>query len=980
MSSSLSLRAYIILLIGLLFLFITTVTIVLVNSNMREQAILEAQAKARLLLDCNLATHTYFSKDLKPSLFNTLKPFTNKDYFDPIWMSSTYAVSKMQNYFRHFNSEPYFYKEASVDARSSHNEADDYERTFLGELQNNGKLTQKSAIRSFDGKPYLTVMRRGEEMDPSCLRCHSTPDQAPGDLVAQYGPEKSFNRNAHDVVQAISIRIPLFAAYGNADYFSLKLSGFLIAAFAACFSILFVFLKSYLVTPIDAITNKAVLIADNPELLGDQIERPKGKELGLLVDAFNKMSANVRKSHENLEEQVQLRTAELLRSQDLLRHEIVERKKAESGLRDSETTLRTLLDTAPVGVGLVTDRKFEWTNKTLHEMTGYESDELHGQSSRILYPDESEFERVGLLKYREIQRTGKGQIQTRFLTKTGNLIDILLKSSAVNTSRLSEGVVFTAMDITELQNAQVALRENEAKYRLLTENMKDVIWSLSPDLEYEYVSPSIKNQLGYEADEVTGKKFSIFVTPAFCAEIEENFQKRILSFVKNRDLSSMTFILEQTKKDGSLIWNEIVATPIVDESGKLSGFQGVSRDITDRRRAEQEKIEIERQLLHSQKLESLGILSGGIAHDFNNLLTVVMGNLQIALQDIDPDSSAKHFLESSLKAARKSADLSRQMLAYSGKGVFEVTNVNLRDIVIQNSQIFRSAIPKTINLELDLDDDTPDVRADSGQIQQIIMNLITNAAEALEGKSGTIRLSTGQKYCDKDFLSRSALPVKPLPQIMAYVEVTDNGCGMDPAIMDRIFDPFFTTKFTGRGLGMSVIHGIVRAHEGAIIVDSNEGSGTTIAVCLPVSGEITPTTVMPSTPNKDGNKADHFRFPHSVLIVDDEPAVNDLMRKILTSIGLNTVSAFNGKQALDIFSQNPDSFDIVIVDLTMPEMDGVETFKRISAIKHDIRVVMCSGYDEHAIIRKFDQDERPNAFLKKPYDNELLKGLIRDLS
>ena len=981
MSTSLSMRTYIFIMLGVLFFLITMFTVFFVNSNLREQALLEAESKARLLLDANLATHTYFTKVLKPSLFQTLQPHTTTDYFDPTWMSSTYAVGQMQQFFKHFSSEPYFYKEASIDARSFENEADDEEKVFLGQLKNNRNLTTKSSIRIIEEKPYLTVMRRGEDMESSCLRCHSTPEEAPKDLVIRYGPEKSFNRKVNEVVQAISMRIPLYAAYGNADYFSMKLSAFLLSAFLGCFTLLFVFLKYYLVSPVDAIRDQAVRIAENTDLIGDQIPRPRARELAELVDAFNKMSLNLKRSHDSLEERVQERTGELMKSQKLLEHEILVREKAESGLKDSEATLTTLLNTAPVGVGLVIDRNFKWTNKTLSQMTGFDSEELKGRSSRILYEDDTEFMRVGELKYQDILKTGKGQIQTRFKTKDGVLIDILLKSSAINPENLSDGVVFTAMDITELHLALSALEESEAKYRLLTENMTDVIWSISEGLEYTYVSPSIRNQLGYEPEEIKGKSLLDFVSPVFYDQLTNAFEKTIQRFHRFRDVSSLTLIIKQTRRDGSDLWNELVASPILNKNGDLEGFQGVSRDISDRMKAQRDKIEIERQLLHAQKLESLGVLSGGIAHDFNNLLTVIIGNIQLASFETPPENEVKLFLDNAMKAARKSAELARQMLAYSGQGVFEIVDVNLNDIVTQNAQIFRTAVPRTINLEIDLGQEIPFVKADPGQIQQIMMNLITNAAEALEAKVGTIRISTGVRYCDELILSSSVFPEKPEPQNMAYLEVMDNGCGMDPATISRMFDPFYTTKFTGRGLGMSVVHGIVRGHDGAVMVNSEPGQGTTVTVYLPVSSNPCQSSSGKSDEPTDltGEKRNATNGPLSVLVVDDEPDVNGLICNILRKQGINTVSAFNGKQAVELLNNNPDSFGMAIVDLTMPEMDGVETFRNMVQIRPNIRVIMASGYDTDEIAKKFGAHNLPEHFLKKPFDYESVTKLVDEL-
>lgn len=226
----LSTRFYLALGLGILFLVLSITVVVLVNTTMKRLALNDAEHAARMMLDHNLAVHTYFSQDLKPKLFQRLGPLTSKDYFDPVWMSSTFAVRKIDQYFHHFNQSPYYYKECAINARSPENEADPHEKTFLVDLQNSPQLTATSAVRMIDGKPYFTLLRRGEVMEESCLRCHSSPEKAPGDMVRQYGPDRSFHRKVDEVVQAISIRIPLSEAFASSARFSYYLSGLLLLA------------------------------------------------------------------------------------------------------------------------------------------------------------------------------------------------------------------------------------------------------------------------------------------------------------------------------------------------------------------------------------------------------------------------------------------------------------------------------------------------------------------------------------------------------------------------------------------------------------------------------------------------------------------------------------------------------------------------------------------------------------------------------
>ena len=260
---------------------------------------------------------------------------------------------------------------------------------------------------------------------------------------------------------------------------------------------------------------------------------------------------------------------------------------------------------------------------------------------------------------------------------------------------------------------------------------------------------------------------------------------------------------------------------------------GVARDITDLRCAEEERMELNSRLLHAQKLESLGVLAGGIAHDFNNLLMVILGNLDLALLKLDDTAEVRRSIEYAVNASRRATELTNRMLAYTGKGAFALLELNLSDLVEENANMFAAAVSKKLTLELRPDRTVPPVLADVAQIQQVIMNLITNASEAIGDHAGTIILTTGVRECDKDYLANSRLQEKPSPGRFVWLEVSDTGCGMDADTLQRLFDPFFTTKFTGRGLGMSVVLGIVRGHHGALMVNSSPRKGTVIRVLFP---------------------------------------------------------------------------------------------------------------------------------------------------
>lgn len=651
----------------------------------------------------------------------------------------------------------------------------------------------------------------------------------------------------------------------------------------------------------------------------------------------------------------------------------------------SEATLRSLFNAAPVGISLVTDRKMGWMNHTVEKISGYSRAELEGQPSRMIYASDEEYERVGRELYSGLTTTGSGQTQTVFRCKDGSLLDILLNCSAINSSDLSAGVVFTAMDITALKKAETGLRESEAKYRLLTENMKDVIWSLTPDMVYSYISPSVKQQLGYDHQEMIGTSIFGFLNTESQDHLKKVHRQNLESFYNQTAPPVTTFVVQQLSRSGNPVWIECTIHPVVNEGGEISGFQGVSRDISARKKAESERIEMERQLFHAQKLESLGILSGGIAHDFNNLLTIVIGNLQIVLLHYDPVSIQASLVHKALRGAERCANLSRQMLAYSGKGVFNIKNADLSDLVTENMQILRSAVSKTVNLKTELDENLFDVRCDPVQVQQIIMNLVINASESLEGIPGTVTISTGVRYFDERLIARNILCDTLQPQYMAFIEVADDGCGMDPKTRELLFDPFFTTKFTGRGLGMAVVYGIVKGHKGAITVDSETGKGTTITVYFPAA-ECLVISEPEQHPRpqgvRNGLQEGAGKATASVLVVDDEPDVLDLMVSMFELMGLRTYPATNGKDALEIFESDPYRFDLVLMDLSMPEMDGIEAFHRMARIRPDVRVIIASGYPEDALDGRLGSESRPKAFLKKPFEFEsarsLIFGLLKD--
>jgi signal transduction histidine kinase/ActR/RegA family two-component response regulator/HAMP domain-containing protein len=405
-------------------------------------------------------------------------------------------------------------------------------------------------------------------------------------------------------------------------------------------------------------------------------------------------------------------------------------------------------------------------------------------------------------------------------------------------------------------------------------------------------------------------------------------------------------------------------------------------DVTERAQMQEQRLEMERRLLHAQKLESLGVLAGGIAHDFNNLLAAMMGNMELALSVSSLTEPSRKRVEQALLAARRAADLTRQMLAYSGKGGFDVRSVVLNDLVRDNAHIFQTALGKNVRFLQELAPSLPSIRADAGQLQQVIMNLITNASEAIGDHPGTLSLSTQLVYCDATLLARSRLEEKPAPGWFVQLKVRDTGAGMSEDVLSKVFDPFFSTKFTGRGLGLSAVLGIVRGHSGAIIVDSAPDSGTTFYVLFPMDGAGANSTPVPEPSPAPSPAAepqvDVPSDPELILVVDDEEMVRDLSVEALGHLGYAVIKAKDGVEAVRLFQEHHQRIACVLLDLMMPNMDGVTAFTELRKIAPDVPVVLCSGYSSREAEQRFAAD-RPGAFLQKPFSIEALRRAVLDV-
>ena len=637
--------------------------------------------------------------------------------------------------------------------------------------------------------------------------------------------------------------------------------------------------------------------------------------------------------------------------------DISERTKTEEKLRFERMLLRTLIDNIPDSIYSkdILGRKTLANDAEVRNLRMNSEADIIGKTDYDFYPKEladgftADDQRVlltgqAVLNREEFILDEKGE-KRWLLTSKLPLKDV--------EGRII-GLAGIGHDNTEHRRAEDQLR----KLSLAIEQSQASVIITDIRGTIEYVNPKFTQVTGYTLEDVLGKNPRILKS----GETSDEQYRKMWETISAGKAWRGEF--HNRKKNGELFWEMASISPVKDQDNLIINFVAVKEDITERK-------QVDEALRNAQKLESIGTLAGGIAHDFNNLLNAILGQSTLAINKLPKENPAKSHIEKTIKAAERAADLTRHLLAYSGKGKFITEEIDVNRLVNENVQILEISVPKSVRLRYDLCVPSPHIKGDVAQIQQVIMNLIINAGEAITPNPGIITVRSrciGLSENDIAYWKYTNTPL--VAGTYASLQVIDTGQGMKPEVLARIFDPFFTTKFTGRGLGLAAVLGIVRGHNGGLRIESKEGKGTEFEVVFPL---IQATPSIGQKPMKAAAVVNGTG--KTVLIIDDEPSVLELLNDVFSDASFKVMEASNPVEGIDLYRRNERAVDLVVLDYSMPGMDGKAAFEELVRINKDVVVILCSGYTEEEIRSTFD-GVRPRAFVQKPYKPSQFLGTV----
>jgi len=676
-----------------------------------------------------------------------------------------------------------------------------------------------------------------------------------------------------------------------------------------------------------------------------------GASIGIVLARVRAEEA-LHKSREDLEAKVIERTEELRNVNEQIQAELTERKRAEEALRMSEERYKAIFDNASVGIDMVdAEGRFLQVNDALTQILGFSREELLKMTLfDVSHPDDVEVSRLYYDKM-VLGGTGSYRFQKRYIKKDGSVVwaDVYVYAlrDATGDCLVSIGVIsdITQRVTAELERRRLASAIEQAVEGVVITDAKGTI---------EYVNSGLEKMTGYAGNELIGRTPGILKS----GEHDNAFYRKLWETITRGEVWTGRFV--NKRKDGRLYHADTTISPVRDSSGKVVNFVAVKRDVT-------EHLDLSKQLLQAQKMEAVGTLAGGIAHDFNNILQVALGYSELILGDDDLPRHYRADLTNINESARRGADLVRRLLTFSRKTEINPQPLNLNRRIHEVRKMLERTLPKMIPIQIFLEENLATVNADPTEIDQVLMNLAVNARDAMPD-GGNLIFETANIDLDEDY-ARTHLEVTPGHYVR--LTVTDTGSGMDRDILEHIFEPFYTTKGTGEGtgLGLAVVHGIVKHHGGHIQCYSEPGHGTTFKIYLPA-------LIWDEKPDGTTVKAMPRGGPETILLVDDEEFIRDLGSRILTRAGYKVITATNGKEALELYKAQTERISLVILDLIMPEMGGKQCLEALLSFDSTVKVVVASGYSAHGLI-KDAVTLGAKGFVNKPYDIRQMREVVR---
>ena len=631
--------------------------------------------------------------------------------------------------------------------------------------------------------------------------------------------------------------------------------------------------------------------------------------------------------------------------------DITRRKRSEDARRESEKRYRLLFENTGTATFVAEeDMTVVKANAKCEELSGFSREEIEGKMKTTDFIPAEELERI--IKYhvgrQEIDAKIPSEYEFKFSDKHGNIKSVLIQVSMIPGTKQS---IASIIDITPLKEAEKARLESEEKYRELANSLPQVVYEMDADGIITFANRNAFEFFGYTQDDFDNGLNALHM---LIPEDRDRALENILRRFNGEEIGGQEYTA--LRKNGGTFPIIVHVTPVV-RNNKPIGLRGIMIDITDRKLSEEEKTKLEIKLQQAQKLEAIGTLAGGVAHDFNNILGIIIGNTELAMDDV-PEGNRAHFnLEEINKAGKRGKDIASQLLSFSRKRVLERQLIHIIPVIKDSLSFLRATIPTSIDIRQNIQTADDTVLADSTQIHQIMMNLVANSSHAIEAE-GVIEIGIDNVVLNEDTCAQYT---DLTPGNYIQVTVCDTGRGIAPKVIDRIFDPYFTTKEIGKGsgIGLSVVHGIVKSHGGAIRVESELGKGTAIAVLFPVVEMAADSAVKAEEILPTGNER--------ILFIDDEESIVKLGHQRLERLGYKVKATTSSVEALDLFRSKPDQFDLVITDLTMPKLTGDKLVKEILNIRSDIPIILCTGFSER-IDEKTAKVIGVADFIEKPCD------------